>query len=372
MKSRPTLMRHAALLISATAVLASLSCGPAAEKPADPNDLPLLGTKPFSLLPKPEFTFTDTHGNPYDFRKETDGKIALLYFGYTYCPDTCPLMMATLGAALKEVDPSVRDQVRMVFVTVDPDRDTPERLRSWLGSFDTTFVGLRGSMAVVDSLEGVYGFPPTKKESVGDGYVVSHPALVYAFTPDDKGRVMYGADTRKGTWVHDLKLIAGHDWHGGAAAATETAAAPSPAQGEATGSPQGPTPTTAPNGAIRVLEAYAPAPPSGATTMAVYLTLLNTGTTADTLVGLDSDVAAMASLHETMHMGNMDHMKPLPFIALPPGDTVRLAPGGLHGMLEALKRRPAAGDTLMTVLKLARGGTLDVPTPVVRYEDIVR
>ncbi|MCG6955585.1 MAG: SCO family protein [Gemmatimonadetes bacterium] len=365
-------MRRAALLISATAVLAGVSCGPAAEKPKDPDDLPLLGTKPFSLLPKPEFTFTDTHGNPYDFRKETDGKIALLYFGYTYCPDTCPLMMATLGAALKEVDPAVRDQVRMVFVTVDPGRDTPERLRSWLGSFDTTFVGLRGSMTVIDSLEGVYGFPPTKKESVGDGYVVSHPALVYAFTPDDKGRVMYGADTRKATWVHDLKLIAAHAWHAGAATAAESPAVPSPEPGEAAGGPAGIAPTTAASGSIQVLEAYAPAPPSGATTMAVYLTLLNTGATADTLVGLDSDVAAMASLHQTMHTDNMAHMKPVPFIALPPGDTVRLAPGGLHGMLMALKRHPAAGDTLMMVLTLARGGTLNVPTPVVRYEDLVR
>jgi cytochrome oxidase Cu insertion factor (SCO1/SenC/PrrC family)/copper(I)-binding protein len=363
-------MRRAALLISAAAALASFSCGPAAEKPQDPDDLPLLGTKPFSLLPKPEFTFTDTHGNPYDFQKETHGKIALLYFGYTYCPDTCPLMMATLGAALKEVDPAVRDQVRMVFVTVDPDRDTPERLRSWLGSFDTTFVGLRGSMAVVDSLEGVYGFPPTKKESVGDGYVVSHPALVYTFTPDDKGRVMYGADTRKATWVHDLKLIAGHDWQGGAAAASPTT--PSSAAVGGTDKPGGGTTTTSANEEIQVLEAYAPAPPSGATTMAVYLTLLNTGSTADTLVGLQSDVAAMASLHQSVRTANVDHMKPVPFIALPPGDTVRLAPGGLHGMLMALKRHPAAGDTLTTVLELARGGTLDVPTPVVRYQDLVR
>jgi len=365
-------MRRVASLISAVVAAASLSCGPAAEKPQDPDDLPLLGTKPFSLLPKPEFTFTDTQGNPYDFRKETDGKIALLYFGYTYCPDTCPLMMATLGAALKELDPAVRHEVRMVFVTVDPERDTPERLRSWLGSFDTTFVGLRGDMSVVDSLEGVYGFPPTKKESVGDGYVVSHPALVYAFTPDDKGRVMYGADTRKGTWVHDLKLIAEHDWHGAAAVEAESPQGLPSTAGQTATSSTAAASTTGSVGTIRVLEAYAPAPPEGATTMAVYLTLLNTGATADTLVGLRSDVAAMASLHETMHMGNMDHMKPVPFIALPPGDTVRLGPGGLHGMLEALTRHPSPGDTLVTSLKLARGGTLDVPTRVVRYQDLVR
>lgn len=368
-------MRRTPSLISLAVAAATLSCGPAPQKAKDPDDLPLLGTKPFSLLPKPEFTLTDTQGNPYDFRKETDGKIALLYFGYTYCPDTCPLMMATLGAALKEVDPAVRDQVRMVFVTVDPERDTPERLDKWLGSFDTTFVGLRGDMSVIDSLEGVYGFPPTKKQSVGDGYVVSHPALVYTFTPDNRGRVMYGADTKKGTWVHDLKLIGEHDWTAGAGA-NGTPAMASPAARAGAGSPSTAPPGAvgAPAGAgsIRVLEAYTPEPPAGATTMAVYLTLLNTGATADTLTGLDSDVASMASLHRTMHTGNMDHMTPVAGVGLSPGDTVRLAPGGLHGMLEALTRAPKAGDTVHVTLKLAHGGTLEVPVRVVRYQDLVR
>jgi protein SCO1/2 len=203
-------MRPATCLILAAMATATVGCGPSAKKTTDPDDLPLLGTKPFSFLPKPEFTLTDTRGQPYDFRKETDGKIALLYFGYTYCPDTCPLMMATLGAALKEVSPEVRRDVRLVFVTVDPERDTAERLKSWLGSFDTAFVGLRGPMPVVDSLMAIYGFAPAKKTSVGDGYVVSHPALVYAFTPDNRGRVMYGSDTKKAEWVHDLDLIAAH------------------------------------------------------------------------------------------------------------------------------------------------------------------
>jgi protein SCO1/2 len=349
-------MRRAASLIFAAAALASLSCGPPAEKPKDPDDLPLLGTKPFSLLPKPDFTFTDTRGRPFDFRKETEGRIALLYFGYTYCPDVCPLEMATLGAALKELDPAVRSRITVVFVTVDPARDTPERLDKWLGSFDTTFVGLRGEQAAVDSVLAIYGFPPTKTQSVGDGYVVSHPALVYAFTPDDKGRAMYGSDTKKGTWVHDLNLIAGHDW-------------PAPV---AAGATAGSAPAAEAGGDVRVLSAYAPAPPAGSTTMAVYLTLLNVGTTPDTLLGIASDVAAQGSLHETMHMGNMDHMTPVAAIALAPGDTVRLEPGGRHGMLEALTRAPSAGDTLQVTLRLAHAGTLTVATRVVRYEDLVR
>jgi protein SCO1 len=346
-------MRRAPRLILAVAATAGLSCRPPAEKPRDPDDLPLLGTKPFSLLPKPDFTFTDTRGRPYDFRKETDGKIALLYFGYTYCPDVCPLEMATLGAALKEVDAAVRGRVQVVFVTVDPARDTAERLSSWLASFDTTFVGLRGSRTAVDSVLAVYGFPPTKTESVGDGYVVSHPGLVYAFTPDDHGRAMYGSETTKATWVHDLNLIAGHPW----VAADSTPGAASARAGAA--------------GGIRVLDAYAPEPAAGGS-MAVYLTLLNTGGTADTLVGLAANLAGRASLHETRHMEGMEHMSPVSAIALPPGDTVRLEPGGRHGMLEELSSTPRAGDTLQVILRFALAGALVVPTRVVRYADLVR
>jgi protein SCO1/2 len=356
-------MRPATCLILAAVAAATVGCGPSAKKTTDPDDLPLLGTKPFSFLPKPEFTLTDTRGQPYDFRKKTDGKIALLYFGYTYCPDTCPLMMATLAAALKEVSPEVRSQVRTVFVTVDPERDTADRLRSWLGSFDTSFVGLRGPMAVVDSLVGIYGFPPAKKTSSGDGYEVSHPAIVYAFTPDNKGRVMYESGTKKAQWVHDLDLIAHHQWHASAdtdiAGATPAAMAAAAAARAATSD-------------VRVLAAYAPAPPAGATTMAVYLTLLNEGTAADTLLGLDSDVSSMGSLHETTHTGNMDHMTPVAAIALPPGDTVRLAPGGFHGMLQALTRTPKKGDTLHLTLRLAHAGKLQVPARVVSYADLVR
>lgn len=347
----------------AALALATVSCGPSAKKTSDPDNLALLGTKPFNLLPKPEFTFTDTRGQSYDFRKETDGKIALLYFGYTYCPDTCPLMMATLAAALKEVSPAVRKKVRLVFVTVDPARDTPKRLRHWLSSFDTSFVGLRGPMSVVDSLVGLYGFPPTKKEPSGDGYEVTHPAIVYAFTPDNKGRVMYESGTTKAEWVHDLDLIAQHHWHtsadsttaGATPAATATAAAAKAATSH-----------------VRVLAAYAPAPPSGASTMAVYLTLLNEGTAADSLVGLDSDVSSMGSLHRSTHQGNVDRMIPVAAIALPPGDTVRLAPGGFHGMLEVLKRLPKKGDTLHLTLQLAHAGKLEVPARVVSYADLVK
>src|SRR5688572_15829259 len=88
-------------------------------------------------LPKPDFTFTSTSGAPYRFREETNDKVTLLFFGYTYCPDVCPMHMSNLAAVLKKMPAGDRERVKVVFVTTDPQRDTPDRLRTWLRNFDS-------------------------------------------------------------------------------------------------------------------------------------------------------------------------------------------------------------------------------------------
>src|SRR2546425_2789779 len=76
-------------------------------------------------LPKPRFTLTDTSGAPFEFWSKTQGYITLLFFGYTRCPDECPLHMANVARGLHTMPLELRDQVKLVFVTTDPARDTP-------------------------------------------------------------------------------------------------------------------------------------------------------------------------------------------------------------------------------------------------------
>src|SRR5215467_7915591 len=80
-------------------------------------------------LPKPRFTLTDTAGVPFDFWRETQGYVTLLFFGYARCPDQCPLHMANIAVSLKKIPTAVADQVKVVFVTTDPARDSPTVLR---------------------------------------------------------------------------------------------------------------------------------------------------------------------------------------------------------------------------------------------------
>jgi len=83
-------------------------------------------------LPKPRFTLTDTSGVPFDLWLKTQEHVTLLFFGYTHCPDMCPLQMSTIAVALKKIPPEFADQFKVVFVTTDPERDSPQVLRSWL------------------------------------------------------------------------------------------------------------------------------------------------------------------------------------------------------------------------------------------------
>jgi protein SCO1/2 len=138
-------------------------------------------------LPKPRFTLTDTSGASFDFHARTEGSVTLLFFGYSHCPDMCPLQMQMMAQALKKISPDAADQFKVVFVTTDPERDTPQVLRTWLDHFDKRFIGLTGSSAAIDSAQIAANLSPAKKSAVRpDGaYEVGHAAFVFVYTRDD-------------------------------------------------------------------------------------------------------------------------------------------------------------------------------------------
>src|SRR5687767_5086045 len=110
--------------------LALLACVAACAKKEEP--VVYRGMMLTPPVAKPNYVFTGTDGRPYDFKKETSGKVALLFFGYTNCPDVCPLHMTNLGNVIKQLPAADRERIQVVFVTTDPERDTPEKLRTWI------------------------------------------------------------------------------------------------------------------------------------------------------------------------------------------------------------------------------------------------
>ena len=164
---------------------------------------------------KPDFTLQSTDGRPFRFAADTRGTATLLYFGYTNCPDVCPTHLSNIASALHKLSPEQQAQVRVVFVTTDPARDTPERLRAWLNNFDRRFVGLIGGLDSVNAIQSRLGLPAAAMEMMDSSaagprasYAMGHAAQVLVFTPDDSLRVEYPSGFTADDWANDLpKLI---------------------------------------------------------------------------------------------------------------------------------------------------------------------
>ena len=99
-----------------------------------------------------DIALTDTEGQPYSLATDADRPLTLVFYGYTSCPDECPLVMSSLTAALTRLDDADRDKVEVVFVTTDPARDSEEVLREYLDRYDEDFIGLTGDLKDIVTL----------------------------------------------------------------------------------------------------------------------------------------------------------------------------------------------------------------------------
>jgi protein SCO1/2 len=214
MIARGTLIALVAASAASMTFTAACSAGPG-DRASGTEDSPVR-VLPYPLE-KPDFTFADVNGRPYDFRSETDGYVTLLFFGYTSCPDVCPVQMANVGAVLRDLPAEDARRIRVVFVTTDPERDTPERMREWLSAIHPAIVGLRGPLEEVHAAEQALLLPrsvvePPHGAPTHDGnaqYFVGHATPVVVFGADGLSRAMYTAGTRQQDWRRDLpKLVA--------------------------------------------------------------------------------------------------------------------------------------------------------------------
>lgn len=161
---------------------------------------------------KPPIELIDTDGQPFDLQTATEGRLTLLMFGYTNCPDVCPINLGTLSAALEEMDPTVGNGIDMVFVTADPERDTPAVIREYLDGYNRDFTGLWGEPTEIVDAQEIANVPPAVREAVRDdgGYNVGHATQIIAYQGDGIARITYPFGTRQADWMRDLpRLLAG-------------------------------------------------------------------------------------------------------------------------------------------------------------------
>lgn len=165
---------------------------------------------------------TDTRGALFTLARPAPDKVTALFFGFTNCDDVCPTTMADLATGRRGLPPALAEKVTVVFVTVDPKRDTPAVLEKWLGRFDRDFIGLTGPLEHVHQLERSLYLPESGEESPaaehqhtnddherardGADYEVDHSGSVYLFGPGDK-LVLHSGGTTPQQYADDFTRL---------------------------------------------------------------------------------------------------------------------------------------------------------------------
>ena len=155
----------------------------------------------------PEIKLVRANGNSFRL-SGMQGKVVLLFFGYTSCPDVCPTTLAELKQSLEKLGEEKAKQVQVLFVTVDPERDTPERVQEYVDHFNPSFIGLSGTERELAQLWHDYGvFREIVDGTSAAGYIVNHTARVTLIDQDGNMRVSFAFETPVEDIVHDLRLL---------------------------------------------------------------------------------------------------------------------------------------------------------------------
>ena len=180
--------------------------------------LPLVGCDRSASTPAVRFRGLDLTGAAYgrDFRlndpdgrertlADFRGRAVLLYFGFTQCPDVCPTALIR-AAVVRKLLGADKDKLQVVFITVDPERDTAPMLREYTAAFDPSFLGLSGDLArtreTADEFKVYY-----KKVPTGSSYTMDHSALSYVFDPQGRLRLAMRHEQTADDYAHDIRLV---------------------------------------------------------------------------------------------------------------------------------------------------------------------
>lgn len=258
-----------------------------------------------TVLPSPAnmpvFSLLDHEGRRID-QNIFVGQWDLVFFGFTTCPDICPLTLQTLSAARRQLKEAGQAPLpRIVLVSVDPERDTPEVLAKYISAYGDTTLGITGELDELRKLTGGLGVFFEKNTGSDGTYSVDHSAVVIVVDPAGRFHSLFSGSHVIENFVHDLPLIM---------ASSDEFKPPLVA------------------GSIEITQ-----PLPGAGVSAGYMTLTNNSDAAILITRVSSPQYGAVSLHQTSVEDDVARMRAVAELTIPPGESVHLKHGGMHLML---------------------------------------
>jgi len=163
-----------------------------------------------SSSPSLDLSLVDSASNKPVTADNYKGKYVLLYFGYTHCPDVCPMTLVRVTRALNQLGERLAKETQVLFITLDPERDTAKLMSDYVSHFSPHIAGLRGTDAQVDAVANRFHVAYGKGKSDKSGnYEVVHGSAVYIFGTDGKARLMAKTDDPASSISHDLRMLMG-------------------------------------------------------------------------------------------------------------------------------------------------------------------
>jgi protein SCO1/2 len=186
-------------------MLLGMSLAQGAE-PVKPAPAPTLKAGVLSpVMPAPSLNVQGTDGRPVDLAR-FKGKVVLVAFGFSHCGEVCPITLATLAGARKKLGADASN-VQVVYVTVDPERDTEAQMKKFLAAFDPTFIGGVGTRAQIDAAQKNWGISASKKTFPDGTYSIGHSSSVYMIDRNGGLRAVMPYGHTSDDFVHDLRIL---------------------------------------------------------------------------------------------------------------------------------------------------------------------
>lgn len=186
------------------ALLLALLSGACAAAPTTPA-MELKAGVLSPVMAAPEFKLDGSDGAPLELARFR-GKVVLLAFGFSNCGEVCPVTLATLAGARRKLG-AEGDAVQVVYITVDPERDTVPQMKKFMGAFDASFIGGSGTRAQIDATQKSYGISSRKISNADGSYTIGHSSSIYMIDRAGGLRAVMPYGHPVDDFVHDLRIL---------------------------------------------------------------------------------------------------------------------------------------------------------------------